>query len=115
MATRAINAVSQSSTYDAVGRVTGVTNVLGSFGYLTSVTGALSGSTTTFGYDGYGRLSTVMGSEGYVAGLIARLTDAVFWKKLLIGILVAAVCLELVGLLGYYLSLLLERERKTDR
>ena len=33
VASRAINAVSQSTTYDAIGRVTGVTNVLGAFGY----------------------------------------------------------------------------------
>jgi len=52
---------------------------------------------------------------GYVAGLIARLTDPVFWRKLTVGLLVAAVCIELVGLLGYYLSLLMRPAGKIDR
>jgi YD repeat-containing protein len=34
-------------------------------GYLQSVTGPVTGATTTYSHDGYGRVRTVTGPDGY--------------------------------------------------
>jgi len=50
-------------------------------------------------------------TNGYVAGIVARVTDPAFWKKAVIGVLAVAVLQEVVGLIGYYLGLLTSSER----
>jgi RHS repeat-associated protein len=59
--------------YNAFGELTAITNALNQVttmaydtnGYLTNITGALPGATTSFTYDGYGRVHTVTDSQGY--------------------------------------------------
>jgi RHS repeat-associated protein len=70
VASRSINAVSQSTAYDPLGRVAGVTNVLGTFAYayvgnsgrLSSVTYPNSQTSTYsyFGHTGNDRLQTIL-------------------------------------------------------
>ena len=62
-----------TNTYYPNGQLHTVTNAKGQMitfgynasGYLTSTTGPVAGSTTTFGYDGFGRVQTVTDSQGY--------------------------------------------------
>ena len=64
-------------TYNAAGQVLTITNprqetrtfAYDSNGYLISVTGAVSGSVSTFTYDGYSRVRTATGPDGYALTL----------------------------------------------
>jgi YD repeat-containing protein len=70
-----VNAAGQvtSMGYNPNGQLIAMTNALNQVetlayntnGYLTNITAALPGSTTSFTYDGYGRVRTVTDSEGY--------------------------------------------------
>jgi RHS repeat-associated protein len=71
----AVDAAGQTNYfgYNAFGQLIGLTNPLNQVttmaydtnGYLTNITGALPGATTSFTYDGYGRVRTVTDSQGY--------------------------------------------------
>ena len=60
-------------TYNSKGQLTSICNAKNEMttmaynpsGYLAGITGPVSGSTTSFTYDGYGRVRTVTDSEGY--------------------------------------------------
>ena len=71
----AVDAAGQTNRmgYNGFGQLTALTNALNEVvtlaydtnGYVTNITGAVSGATTGFTYDGYGRVRTVTDSEGY--------------------------------------------------
>jgi RHS repeat-associated protein len=73
----AIDAAGQTNFfgYNSYGQLSATTNALSQTvtmlydtnGYLTNITGSVSGATTSFTYDGYGRVRTVTDSEGFIA------------------------------------------------
>jgi hypothetical protein len=60
----------------------------------------------------YSKGQRLAAERGYLAGLEARITDVVFVKKVFVATIAFAIFVGVMSLVGYYLSLLLERPRR---